>query len=127
MSSKLTLSINESVVRRAKQYARAHGKSLSKVIEQYLSYVTQDELPPTEVTDEVARLSDTRPASLVERDLKYEYLDEKYLRDFVRVLPMTEAQIDSAVQRPGDDFLTEGVQALEPDEFMKIELSEKRS
>ena len=81
MSSKLTLSIDESVVRRAKQYARAHGKSLSKVIEQYLSYVTQDELPPTEVTEEVARLSDTLSASLVERDLKYEYLTEKYLRD----------------------------------------------
>jgi hypothetical protein len=81
MSSKLTLSINESVVRRAKQYARAHGKSLSKVIEQYLSYVTQDELPPAEVTEKVARLSDTLPASLAERDLKYEYLAEKYLRD----------------------------------------------
>ena len=81
MSSKLTLSINESVVRRAKQYARAHGKSLSKVIEQYLSYVTQDELPPTDVTEEVARLSDALPASLTEGDLKYEYLAEKYLRD----------------------------------------------
>lgn len=81
MSSKLTLSINESVVRRAKQYARAHGKSLSKVIEQYLSYVTQDEFPATDVTEEVARLSDTLPASLAERDLKYEYLAEKYLRD----------------------------------------------
>lgn len=81
MSSKLTLSIDESVLRRAKQYARAHGKSLSKVIEQYLSYVTRDELPPNDVTEEVARLSDTLPASLVERDLKYEYLAEKYLRD----------------------------------------------
>lgn len=81
MSSKLTLSINEAVVRRAKQYARTHGKSLSKVIEQYLSYVTQDEFPPTDVTEEVARLSDTLPASVVKRDLKYEYLAEKYLRD----------------------------------------------
>jgi len=51
------------------------------VIEQYLWYVSQDQLPSTEVTEEVARLSDTLPASLVERDLKYEYLAEKYLRD----------------------------------------------
>ena len=79
MSSKLTLRISESVVRRAKQYARAHGKSLSKVIEQYLSYVTQEEFPPADVTEEVARLSDTLPASLPERDLKYDYLAEKYL------------------------------------------------
>lgn len=72
----------------------------------------------------------------------------KGLRDFVRVLPITEADVDRAIQRPGDDFedslqyhcatagavtvivtrngddfLTEGVQALEPDEFMKIDLS----
>lgn len=66
---------------RAKRYARARGKSLSKVIEQYLSYVTQDDLPPSDVTEEVARLSDSLPASLVERDLKYEYLAEKYLRE----------------------------------------------
>ena len=81
MTSKLTLSINQSVVTRAKRYAREHGKSLSKVIEQYLSYVTQDEFPPTDVTEKVARLSDTLPASLVEKDWKYEYLAEKYLRD----------------------------------------------
>ena len=74
----------------------------------------------------------------------------KGLRDFVRVLPMTEAEVDRAIQRPGDDFedslqyhcatasavktivtrngddfLTEGVQALKPDEFMKMDLSEK--
>lgn len=72
------------------------------------------------------------------------------LRDFVRVLPMTEVEIDRAIQRPGDDFedslqyhcaiasavniivtrngddfLTEGVQTLEPDEFMKMDLAEK--
>ena len=74
----------------------------------------------------------------------------KGLRDFVGVLPMTEAEIDRAIQRPGDDFedslqyhcatasavniivtrngddfLTEGVQALEPYEFMQMDLSEK--
>jgi predicted nucleic acid-binding protein len=74
----------------------------------------------------------------------------KGLRRFVRVLPMTEAEVDRAIQRPGDDFedslqyhcatasavkvivtrngddfLTEGVQALEPDEFLKMDVSEK--
>ena len=74
----------------------------------------------------------------------------KGLRDFVGVIPMTEADIDRAIQRPGDDFedslqyhcatasavniivtrngddfLTEGVQALEPYEFMQMDLSEK--
>lgn len=81
MASKLTLSMNEAVVRRAKQYARAHGKSLSKVIEQYLAYVTRDDTSDTEVTDEVRRLSDTLPASIADRDVKYEYLADKYLND----------------------------------------------
>lgn len=81
MTSKLTLSINESVVRRAKRYARAHGKSLTRVIEQYLRYVTQDEPLNAPVTEEVVELSDTLPASVLERDLKLEYLTEKHLSD----------------------------------------------
>ncbi len=81
MTSKLTLSMNESVVKRAKQYAREQGKGLSKVIEGYLTYVTQRELPPTDVTEKVAELSDTLPASAAEGDWKYRYLAEKYLRD----------------------------------------------
>ena len=85
-----------------------------------------------------------------ERSESYAVQKIKGLRDFVRVLPMTEAEVDRAVQRPGDDFedslqyycatasavkiivtrngadfLTEGVQTLEPDEFMKMNLAEK--
>ena len=81
MTSKLTLSINDSVVRRAKRYASDHGKSLSQIVERYLSYVTQVDLQSAEVTDEVAELSDTLPASLVEGDWKLDYLADKYLRE----------------------------------------------
>ena len=74
----------------------------------------------------------------------------KGLRDFVRVLPMSEAEVDQAIHRPGDDFedslqyhcaiasavkiivtrngddfLTEGVQTLEPEELIKMDVSEK--
>ena len=82
MPSKLTLSINEAVVRRAKRYAQAHGKSLSKVIEQYLAYITRDDaFLRSEVTEEVARLSDRLPLSVATQDTKYEYLAGKYLGD----------------------------------------------
>ena len=82
MHSKLTLSINEAVVRRAKRYAKSRGKSLSKVIEQYLAHTTRyDGLLRTEVTEEVARLSDRLPPSAANQDVKYEYLAEKHLRD----------------------------------------------
>ena len=81
MTSKLTLSINDSVVRRAKRYASDRGKSLSQIVERYLSYVTQYDLQATEVTDEVAELSDSLPTSLVDGDWKLDYLADKYLRE----------------------------------------------
>lgn len=48
--SKLTLSVNESVVSRAKRYARENGVSVSEMVETYLAVVSRppasDHLPP---------------------------------------------------------------------------------
>ena len=43
MDSKLTLKLNNGVIERAKQYARDHDISLSKLIENYLQAITLDE------------------------------------------------------------------------------------
>jgi len=43
MDSKLTLKLNNSVIERAKQYARDHDISLSKLIENYLQAITLEE------------------------------------------------------------------------------------
>lgn len=40
MDSKLTLKLNESVIERAKQYAKENNISLSRMIENYLQAVT---------------------------------------------------------------------------------------
>ena len=40
--AKLTLSIDAEVIRRAKQYARGQGRSLSDVVENYLKLLTTD-------------------------------------------------------------------------------------
>ena len=40
MDSKLTLKLNESVIERAKQYAKENNISLSRMIESYLQAVT---------------------------------------------------------------------------------------
>ena len=40
MDSKLTLKLNESVIERAKQYAKENNVSLSRMIENYLQAVT---------------------------------------------------------------------------------------
>jgi len=41
METKLTLRLNENVIERAKEYARNHKISLSKMIEFYLDSITQ--------------------------------------------------------------------------------------
>jgi hypothetical protein len=42
MSTKLTLTIEESVIENAKQYARQKGTSLSNMVENYLKVVTTE-------------------------------------------------------------------------------------
>jgi hypothetical protein len=43
MTNKLTLTINDSVISVAKQYAKQEGKSLSQLIENYLKSLTAKE------------------------------------------------------------------------------------
>ena len=47
---KLTLTVDEQVVKRAKSFAEAHGTSVSRIVERYLDLVSrpkeQSELPP---------------------------------------------------------------------------------
>jgi formiminotetrahydrofolate cyclodeaminase len=42
MATKLTLTVEKSVIERAKQYAKNTGRSLSELIENYLDTITQD-------------------------------------------------------------------------------------
>jgi len=52
MSAKLTLSIDESVIRDAKEYAQKSGRSVSQLVESYLKAITnpskkrKSKLPP---------------------------------------------------------------------------------
>jgi len=43
MNTKLTLTIEESIIDKAKKYANAKGKSLSSIIENYLKAITKEE------------------------------------------------------------------------------------
>ena len=43
MNTKLTLTIEEGIIRRAKKYAKQNGRSLSGIIENYLRIITQEE------------------------------------------------------------------------------------
>ncbi len=46
MNTKLTLTVQKSVIDRAKEYAKNSGRSLSEIIENYLSAITEES--PTE-------------------------------------------------------------------------------
>lgn len=43
MNTKLTLTIEERIIHRAKKYAKQNGRSLSAIIENYLKIITQEE------------------------------------------------------------------------------------
>jgi len=43
MNTKLTLTIEQEVIRRAKEYAKDKNRSLSDIIENYLKILTQEE------------------------------------------------------------------------------------
>ena len=45
MQRKLTLKLEDSVIRRAKQYARSHHRSLSKMVEFYFRSVAEEKRP----------------------------------------------------------------------------------
>lgn len=74
--SKLTLSIDDSVVSRAKRYAKRRGVSVSKLVENYLNAVSE----PARPDDEPPILRSLR-GSLKKADLSAyrKHLEEKYL------------------------------------------------
>jgi len=83
METKLTLRLNDNVIERAKNYARSHRISLSKIIESYLDSITkqkEEEEKKISITPLVESLSGVinLPADF---DYKKEYRDflaEKY-------------------------------------------------
>ena len=80
MNTKLTLNLEKSVIDRAKEYAKAHNISLSRLIESYLSALVSNKNDDEEITPLVKSLS-----GVVNLDEDFdhkaaytEYLIEKY-------------------------------------------------
>ncbi|WP_298553754.1 DUF6364 family protein [uncultured Parabacteroides sp.] len=82
METKLTLRLNESIIEKAKEYARSRNMSLSKMVEQYLdSVVSTNDISSKqiELTPLVKELSGVLkvPADF---DYKNDYSDCNYTR-----------------------------------------------
>ncbi|MBI1316556.1 hypothetical protein GC167_06825 [bacterium] len=80
METKLTLLFGQSVIERAKEYAKAHKISLSRLVENYLIKITADEGSEEKITPLVRSLSGVLYLPDAEKDHEDygEYLSEKY-------------------------------------------------
>ena len=77
--SKLTLSVEDAVVRRAKRYAATHGTSVSRLVEQYLDLVARPTASPqAEFTPLLRQLREELRGVTVDRHDYRRYLERKY-------------------------------------------------
>jgi len=80
MDTKLTLSLNKSIIEQAKVYAKTNKISLSKLIESYLATITKNTAKKVEITPLVKSLSGVIKLN-EDTDIKKDYADyltEKY-------------------------------------------------
>lgn len=82
METKLTLRLNDNVIERAKNYARKHKISLSKMIESYLDSITKqneegNKIQITPLVDSLSGVIDL-PADFDYKKDYRDYLENKY-------------------------------------------------
>ncbi|MHB1017724.1 MAG: DUF6364 family protein [Coriobacteriia bacterium] len=79
MNTKLTLRMDDDVIRGAKVYAEKSGQSVSRLVENYLRVLGRDaRTPGKELTPRVASLLGSLKGSAVSEADYYEYLEKKY-------------------------------------------------
>ena len=80
MTTKLTLSINEETVQRAKRLSRKKGKSISKMVEEYLDSLSEKEEQKEAVMDKINKILKkkiTNP-NIDWKEARYQHLKKKY-------------------------------------------------
>jgi hypothetical protein len=75
MPVKLTLSVEKSVIERAKRFSRRQNKSLSKLVEGYLRKLTGVQSGQEDITPKVAALSGVISPGSLRRVRKVDYAD----------------------------------------------------
>ena len=79
MNTKLTLRLDDRLIRNAKRRARRSGKSVSKLVADYFALINADEeIPGTEITPRVRSLiGSLKGSTATEADYR-RHLEEKY-------------------------------------------------
>jgi len=57
MDTKLTIKLDQTIIEKAKKYAKSKNISLSRIIESYLNAITRDEIQNEEISPLVRSLS----------------------------------------------------------------------
>jgi uncharacterized protein YpmS len=80
MKTKLTLNINENVVKNAKFQAKNTGRSLSELVENYLKNLTTEQIDYPQLSPQLKRMAGTvkLPSHFNEKTALAEYFHEKY-------------------------------------------------
>ncbi len=79
MQTKLTLRLDEQLVKQAKAYAKASGKSVSQLVAEYFSLLSSSSQSASELTPAVHKLKGALKESQVDLRDYQKYLEEKYL------------------------------------------------
>ena len=78
MNTKLTLNLEDEIVKEAKSYAKKNNVSLSKLIENYLNSLTKSPAESKRISPLVESLTGVIPNETDERKDYRDFLTEKY-------------------------------------------------
>lgn len=81
MNTKLTLSINEEIVKKAKRISQFRGKSVSKIIEEYFSSLPEKEPKKTASIREISNM--LKSGTAIPENINYkEFIREKRYQEY---------------------------------------------
>ncbi|MBE9598415.1 DUF6364 family protein [Pedobacter sp. MC2016-24] len=81
MTTKLTLTVEQDVIKKAKSYAKQTGRSLSELIEKYLETLTDEHLETKQISPKLKKLvgSIKLPSDFDEKKELTGYFENKHL------------------------------------------------
>ncbi|WP_316834732.1 DUF6364 family protein [Pedobacter nutrimenti] len=81
MTTKLTLTVEEDVIKKAKSYAKQTGRSLSELIEKYLETLTEEHRETKQISPKLRKLVGAvkLPADFDEKKELNNYFESKHL------------------------------------------------
>jgi hypothetical protein len=80
MTTKLTLTVEKDIIEKAKIYARNTDRSLSEIIESYLSTIINEEEQTSDISSKLTKLTGSikLPKNFDEKTALTEYFDNKH-------------------------------------------------